>query len=154
MGKRICIDGIRWQMTNPYDIRAKEIGHLLDVTGHGHRIFWERGPCVQGLAIHLVREGGGHITQGPRNGVLWDEATHLHLQSGTEATAPGAVKTALPLIDPLNLFINDLCGWPIDPLQNLDGIRVKTFDIERASITRNDRHFSNLLSDGGRLLIY
>jgi hypothetical protein len=41
--KRIRIDGIGWQMTNPNNIGAKEIGHLLDVTGHGHRIVRERG---------------------------------------------------------------------------------------------------------------
>jgi hypothetical protein len=77
--------------------------------------------------------------------VLWDEAAHLHLQLGAEETAPGTVKTALPLIDPLDLLIDDLCGWPMDPLQDLHGIRVETLGIERASVTRNDWHFYYLL---------
>jgi hypothetical protein len=81
--------------------------------------------------------------------VLWDEAAHLHLQLGAEETAPGAVKTALPLIDPLDLLIDDFCGWPMHPLQDLHGIRVETLGIERALIGCNDRHFSNLLSDCG-----
>jgi hypothetical protein len=68
------------------------------------------------------------------------------LQLGTEETSPGTIETALPLIKPRDLLIDDLCGWPIDPLQDLNGIRVQTFGIESASIACNDRHFSNLLS--------
>ena len=41
--KRICINGIGWQMTNSHNIGAKEIGHLLDVAGHGHRIVRKGG---------------------------------------------------------------------------------------------------------------
>jgi hypothetical protein len=81
--------------------------------------------------------------------VLGDKAAHLHLQLGAEEAAPGTVKTALPLIDPLDLLIDDLCGWPMDPLQDLHGIRVETLGIERALIGCKDRHFSNLLSKGG-----
>jgi len=56
--------------------------------------------------------------------VLWDKASHLHLKLRAEDTSPGTVETALPLIDPLDLLIDDFGGWPIDPIQDLHGIGV------------------------------
>jgi hypothetical protein len=81
--------------------------------------------------------------------VLGDEAAHLHLQLRAEDTAPRTVKAALPLIDALDLRIDDLCGWSLDPLQDLHRIRVEAFGMEGASIGCNNSHFNNLLSEMG-----
>ncbi len=64
------IYGIGRQTTNPHNVRAKEVGHLLDMPGHGHGIIRERGSRLGSLAIHLISEGGSHIAQGTRDGVF------------------------------------------------------------------------------------
>ena len=138
-----AVDRIGREFADAHEIGPQEIGGLLDVPCHPRGVIRHGGDLGGHRAVHELSQIETHPDQRVGEGLFLDEPEILLFEAGPEIPSPGPHETALPLIHPLHLLVQDQGGGPVHPLQGVDRIGVGMAEFSPIASVR-DHRFSSL----------